>query len=109
MWDERRVSEWLRSINAEKYIDLFKGLPLSKPVGKCTQVGLTGSHTANNITGENLMDIDQTVLKEMGVKKVGDRVRIGSQAKLFRHKEYRRKRNSHRVRCRSKKSYTCSH
>ena len=57
----------------------------------------TNSHSANNITGENLMDIDQTVLKEMGVKKVGDRVRIGSQAKLFRHKEYRQKRNSNRV------------
>lgn len=43
------------------------------------------------------MDIDQSALKEMGIKRVGDRVRIGSQAKLFRHKEYQRKRNSNRV------------
>ncbi|KAI9720508.1 MAG: ATP binding [Chrysothrix sp. TS-e1954] len=74
-WDERRVADWLRSINAEKYIDLFK---------------------ANHITGENLMDIDQTVLKEIGVKKIGDRVRIGSQAKAFRQQEYRRKRGPNR-------------
>ena len=45
------------------------------------------------------MDIDQTVLKDMGIKKVGDRVRIGSQAKLFRQKEYRRKKTSNRVGC----------
>ena len=55
---------------------------------------LTNSLPANNITGENLMDIDQNVLKEMGIKKVGDRVRIGAQAKQFRFKEYRKKRNS---------------
>ena len=36
------------------------------------------------------MDIDQTTLKDMGVKKIGDRVRIGSQAKVFRNREYRR-------------------
>ena len=44
------------------------------------------------------MEMDQTQLKEMGIKKIGDRVRIGSQAKLFRNKEYRKsKRNSNRV------------
>ena len=53
--------------------------------------------SANHITGENLMDIDQNVLKEIGVKKIGDRVRIGSQAKAFRQQEYRRKRGSNRV------------
>lgn len=52
----------------------------------------------NNINGEVLMEMDQTQLKEMGIKKIGDRVRIGSQAKLFRNKEYRKsKRNSNRV------------
>ncbi|KAL9083296.1 MAG: hypothetical protein Q9159_005859 [Coniocarpon cinnabarinum] len=69
-WDERRVGDWLRSINASQYVDLFR---------------------VNNITGENLMDIDQSVLKEMGVQKVGDRVRIGAQAKLFRKNEYQRR------------------
>lgn len=44
------------------------------------------------------MDLDQAMLKEIGIKKVGDRVRIGAQAKLFRHQEYRRKRTTNRVR-----------
>lgn len=54
----------------------------------------------NNINGENLMDMDQATLKEMGIKKIGDRVRIGSQAKLFRNSVYKRtsKRNINRVR-----------
>ena len=30
----------------------------------------------NNVTGNNLIECDQLVLKEMGIKKIGDRVRI---------------------------------
>ena len=30
----------------------------------------------NNVTGNNLIECDQMVLKEMGIKKIGDRVRI---------------------------------
>lgn len=77
-WDEARVADWLRSINCSEYVDIFR---------------------KNNINGENLMDIDQATLKEMGVKKIGDRVRIGSQAKVFRNNVYRRtsKRNINRV------------
>ena len=54
----------------------------------------------NHINGENLMEMDQTHLKDMGIKKIGDRVRIGTQAKLFRNREYKRasKRSSNRVR-----------
>ncbi|OJD35955.1 ste ste11 protein kinase [Diplodia corticola] len=75
-WDEDRVGEWLKTINCAQYIQLFK---------------------ENNINGEVLMEMDQSQLKEMGIKKIGDRVRIGSQAKLFRNKEYRKsKRNSNR-------------
>jgi hypothetical protein len=46
------------------------------------------------------MEMDQTQLKEMGIKKVGDRVRIGSQAKQLRNKEYKKvsRRVSNRVR-----------
>lgn len=44
----------------------------------------------NHINGENLMEMDQPQLKDMGIKKVGDRVRIGSQAKQLRNKEYRK-------------------
>ncbi len=45
------------------------------------------------------MEMDQSHLKDMGIKKIGDRVRIGSQAKLFRSREYRRgsKRSINRV------------
>ena len=59
----------------------------------------TNARSANNITGENLMDMDPATLKEMGVNKIGDRVRIGSQAKLFRTSVYKKtsKRNMNRV------------
>jgi len=45
------------------------------------------------------MEMDQTHLKDMGIKKVGDRVRIGSQAKQLRNKEYKKasRRTSNRV------------
>ncbi|KAK3052116.1 ATP binding [Extremus antarcticus] len=77
-WDEARVCDWLRSINCGQYVEIFR---------------------RNNINGENLMDIDQATLKEMGIKKIGDRVRIGAQAKVFRSNVYKRtsKRNINRV------------
>lgn len=77
-WDEDRVAEWLKSIKCSEYVDIFR---------------------KNNINGENLMDIDQSTLKEMGVKKIGDRVRIGTQAKVFRSNVYKRtsKRHINRV------------
>jgi hypothetical protein len=55
----------------------------------------------NHINGENLMEMDQTHLKDMGIKKVGDRVRIGSQAKQLRNKEYKKasRRTSNRASC----------
>jgi mitogen-activated protein kinase kinase kinase len=77
-WDEARVGDWLRSIGCGSYVDLFR---------------------RNNINGENLMDMDQATLKEMGIKKIGDRVRIGAQAKVFRNNVYKRssKRTINRV------------
>ena len=36
------------------------------------------------------MEMDQTHLKDMGIKKVGDRVRIGTQAKQLRNREYKK-------------------
>jgi mitogen-activated protein kinase kinase kinase len=68
-WDEERVAEWLRSINCSQYIELF---------------------TANNINGSNLMELDRTSLREMGVHKVGDQIRIATQAKAFRTQVYKR-------------------
>ena len=36
------------------------------------------------------MEMDQSHLKEIGIKKIGDRVRIGSQIKLFRNREFKK-------------------
>lgn len=85
-WDYQRVAEWLRSINAGQYIELFR---------------------RNDITGANLIDLDSSLLKDMGIKKIGDRVRIGAQAKKFRYNEYQRKRESGRVRCNFGTSIIC--
>jgi mitogen-activated protein kinase kinase kinase len=68
-WDEERVAEWLRSINCSQYIELFN---------------------ANNINGSNLMELDRNSLREMGVRKVGDQIRIATQAKAFRTQVYKR-------------------
>ena len=77
-WDEARVGDWLRSIYCGQYVDIFR---------------------RHNINGENLMDMDQATLREMGIKKIGDRVRIGAQAKAFRNSVYKRtsQRNKNRV------------
>lgn len=78
-WDESRVGDWLRSISCGQYVELFR---------------------KNHINGENLLDMDQAMLKEMGIKKLGDRVRIGAQAKVFRNNVYKKsssKRNINRV------------
>ena len=42
--------------------------------------------TVNNVTGNNLIECDQLVLKEMGIKKIGDRVRIFVAIKQLRTK-----------------------
>lgn len=68
-WDEARVGEWLRSIDLGQYADVFR---------------------RNNINGEVLMELDQPLLKEMGVNKLGDRVRINAQAKSFRNSVHKR-------------------
>ncbi|KZF22538.1 Pkinase-domain-containing protein [Xylona heveae TC161] len=62
-WDERRVGEWLRSINCPQYEQLFRG---------------------NHINGETLLECDQSVLKDLGIKKIGDRVRINVAIKALR-------------------------
>ncbi|MCJ1247238.1 ATP binding [Trapelia coarctata] len=64
-WDEKRVGDWLRSINCGQYVEVFK---------------------ANNVNGSNLIECDQNVLKELGIKKIGDRVRIYVGIKALRNK-----------------------
>ncbi|EXJ79778.1 STE/STE11 protein kinase [Capronia epimyces CBS 606.96] len=64
-WDEKQVGEWLHSIRCGQYESLFK---------------------TNNFTGESLLECDQKILSEMGIKKIGDRVRINVAIKQLRNK-----------------------
>ncbi|RDW78771.1 STE11 family mitogen-activated protein kinase kinase kinase [Aspergillus mulundensis] len=64
-WDEKQVIGWLHSINCQQYEPLFK---------------------ANNFNGNNLIECDQKILQEMGIKKIGDRVRIFVAIKQLRNK-----------------------
>ncbi|KAL4890487.1 kinase-like domain-containing protein [Aspergillus ambiguus] len=64
-WDEKQVITWLHSINCGQYEALFK---------------------ANNFNGNNLIECDQKILQEMGIKKIGDRVRIFVAIKQLRNK-----------------------
>ncbi|CAK7274811.1 ATP binding [Sporothrix epigloea] len=66
-WDEDRVCEYLRSLNCGDYETIFRN---------------------NHINGENLLEMDKEVLKEMGVEKVGDRVRLSLNIKKLRTKSY---------------------
>jgi hypothetical protein len=72
-WDEGRVADWLRTINCGQYTDIF---------------------TTNNINGLVLMELDRKTLKELGVKRVGDQIRIATEAKAFRYTEYKIKAKS---------------
>ncbi|KIW47380.1 uncharacterized protein PV06_00080 [Exophiala oligosperma] len=64
-WDEKKVGEWLHTIRCGQYESLFQ---------------------ANNFTGESLLECDQKILSEMGIKKIGDRVRINVAIKQLRNK-----------------------
>jgi mitogen-activated protein kinase kinase kinase len=57
--------DWLKSIRCGQYEQIFR---------------------ANNFTGANLLECDQKILQEMGVKKIGDRVRIFIAIKQLRNK-----------------------
>ncbi|KAI1816044.1 mitogen-activated protein kinase [Poronia punctata] len=79
-WTEDQVCEYLRSVKCGEYEKLFR---------------------KNNINGENLLEMDKEVLKEMGIDKVGDRVRLFLGIKKLRTKAYanqkRRNRDSFAV------------
>src|SRR6187402_929013 len=66
-WDEERVCDWLISVNCREYEKLFR---------------------KNNINGENLLEMDKAVLQEMGIDKIGDRVRLFLGIKKLRTKAY---------------------
>ncbi|EHK17075.1 uncharacterized protein TRIVIDRAFT_41605 [Trichoderma virens Gv29-8] len=73
-WDEDRVCDYLASVKCGEYEKLFR---------------------KNHINGENLLEMDKEVLKEMGIDKVGDRVRLFLSIKKLRTKAYanQKKRN----------------
>ncbi|KAK4155899.1 protein kinase [Chaetomidium leptoderma] len=74
-WDEDMVCEYLRTVKCGEYEKVFR---------------------KNHINGENLLEIDKEVLKEMGVEKVGDRVRLFLSIKKLRTKTYANQRRRNR-------------
>ncbi|KAJ4304072.1 ATP binding [Collariella sp. IMI 366227] len=74
-WDEDSVCEYLRSVKCGEYEKIFR---------------------KNHINGENLLEIDKEVLKEMGIEKVGDRVRLFLGIKKLRTKTYANQRRRNR-------------
>lgn len=75
-WDEDRVCEYLRSVKCGEYEKLFR---------------------KNHINGENLLEMDKEVLREMGIDKVGDRVRLFLGIKKLRTKAYANQKKRNRV------------
>ena len=51
----------------------------------------------NNITGDSLLECDQSVLKELGISRVGDRVRMFVAVKALRAKAFGNGRKRNRV------------
>ncbi|KAI9805128.1 MAG: hypothetical protein M1825_000962 [Sarcosagium campestre] len=97
-WDEKRVGEWLRSINCGQYESLFKGQYLKMLLLTIKAVVETNLSLckANNFNGDNLLECDQAVLKELGIKKIGDRVRIFVAIKGLRNKAYAKQKKRNR-------------
>lgn len=75
-WDEERVCEYLRSVKCGEYVQTFR---------------------KNHINGENLLEMDKEVLKEMGIDKVGDRVRLFLGIKKLRTRAYANQKKRNRV------------
>lgn len=74
-WGEERVCEYLRSVKCGDYEKIFR---------------------KNHINGENLLEMDKEVLKDMGIDKVGDRVRLFLCIKKLRTKTYANQKKRHR-------------
>lgn len=52
---------------------------------------------ANHFNGDNLLECDQKILQEIGIKKIGDRVRIFIAVKQLRNKALANRRKRDRV------------
>lgn len=75
-WDEDRVCDYLRTVKCGDYEKIFR---------------------KNHINGENLLEMDKEVLKEMGIDKVGDRVRLFLGIKKLRTQAYANQKKRNRV------------
>ena len=64
-WDDDHVGRWLYEVHVGQYADVFR---------------------TNDIRGDVLLDVDQQALKEMGVRSVGDRVKIMVAIKALRQR-----------------------
>ena len=80
-WDERRVAEWLKSIGCGAYTEMFRGKLADWVLRSNVNMSV-----ANHVNGSNLIECDQMVLKEIGIKKIGDRVRLFVAIKTLRNK-----------------------
>jgi mitogen-activated protein kinase kinase kinase len=76
-WDEDRVCDYLRTVKCGEYEMIFR---------------------KNHINGENLLEMDKEVLKEMGIEKVGDRVRLFLGIKKLRTRAFANQKKRTRVR-----------
>ena len=75
-WDVDRVCDYLRTVKCGEYEKIFR---------------------KNHINGENLLEMDKEVLKEMGIDKVGDRVRLFLGIKKLRTRTYANQKKRNRV------------
>lgn len=75
-WDVDRVCDYLRTVKCGEYEKIFR---------------------KNHINGENLLEMDKEVLKEMGIDKVGDRVRLFLGIKKLRTRAYANQKKRNRV------------
>ncbi|KAG8917788.1 ATP binding [Tulasnella sp. 417] len=62
-WTDGHVAQWLNEAKCSKVVPMFR---------------------ANHIRGDVVLDLEQNVLKEMGITSVGDRIKIMSAVKALR-------------------------
>lgn len=75
-WGVDQVCDYLRTVKCGEYEKIFR---------------------KNHINGENLLEMDKEVLKEMGIEKVGDRVRLFLGIKKLRTRAYANQKKRNRV------------
>lgn len=69
------------------------------PFPYCAETRELTGLVANNFNGDNLLECDQKILQEMGIKKIGDRVRIFVAIKQLRNKAISNRKLRNMVSC----------